>query len=293
MTWRLIQFDYFDAATNMAIDEAILEAHLMGSVPPTLRLYGFKPGAVSVGYAQKLSEAFVNRVQQNGFDLVRRPTGGRAVLHVDDLTYSFVGSTIRLDRPIPTVVPQQEVVLKCTAGAAPVQETVEPFSEGDASGFLSQSVLEAYKQICLGLINGFRCLGINLEIGRADRSYKNIDDCFAATTGADLHYDGKKMIGSAQLRRKHTVLQHGSVLLKQDQVLMQELLGIRQTSKATDIRHANLFDILGHDIAIAQLEEAITLGFCTAFGREFKKSLLTQMELDLTGKLRAKYLEIA
>ena len=128
-TWRLIDFESFDAATNMAVDEAILEAHLDGLVPPTLRFYGWAPPAVSICYGQKLPEKVRQKIIARGFDVVRRPTGGRAVLHLDELTYSFVGS-------------------------------------GKMQG---ASVIESYKKICQALISGFKHLGVDVEIGQGRR----------------------------------------------------------------------------------------------------------------------------
>jgi len=91
--YRLISCASHDAATNMAIDEAILEAHLAGQVPPTLRIYQFSPPAVSFGYAQKIDNGLMTRIKKQNFAVVRRPTGGRAVLHMGDLTYAFICSS--------------------------------------------------------------------------------------------------------------------------------------------------------------------------------------------------------
>src|SRR5687768_17097271 len=113
--WRFIPYAVHDAADNMAIDEAILDAHLEGLVSPTLRIYGWEPRAVSIGYGQKLSYTVESRIRSRGYDVVRRPTGGRAVLHEYELTYSFVGSAGHAD---------------------------------ELSGALSDSVIGAYKQIC-------------------------------------------------------------------------------------------------------------------------------------------------
>jgi len=81
-TWRLIITPPAAGAWNMAIDEAILEATGTGSAPPTLRLYGWDPACLSLGYAQPIADADLDRLALAGWDLVRRPTGGRAILHV-------------------------------------------------------------------------------------------------------------------------------------------------------------------------------------------------------------------
>jgi len=262
----------------MAIDEAILDAHLSGIVPPTLRVYGWEPRAVSIGYGQKLSETVESRIKARGYDVVRRPTGGRAVLHDFELTYSFVGS----------------------AGGAD-------------DGALSESVIVAYKQICQGLIHAFKGLGVDLELGESSSNYKDAQDCFLATTSADLHYHGKKMIGSAQLRRKSAVLQHGSILLNQPQHLMAQLLSdpasvpnmnaigdktASHTGTANDTavetaadtqRHANLFEIVGEKVKINRLEDALMLGFERAFFHPFRDESLTSEEMHMAQQYRARY----
>src|SRR6516225_9825376 len=118
-TARFISLGRFDAATNMAIDEAILEANLDKDAPPTLRLYEFTPPAVSIGYSQRLDSKTIKNIDASGFAIVRRPTGGRAVLHKNDLTYSFVGSSRQVGV--------------------------------DRDNILSTSVIGSYKQICQGL----------------------------------------------------------------------------------------------------------------------------------------------
>src|SRR2546423_5590703 len=88
-TWRLVVHSACDGATNMAIDEAILESVGAGHAPPTLRFYSWQPACLSLGYAQHIRDADLDRLRANGWGLVRRPTGGRAILHTDELTYSI------------------------------------------------------------------------------------------------------------------------------------------------------------------------------------------------------------
>jgi len=267
--WRFIPFAFADAATNMAVDEAILEAHQQGLVPPTLRLYGFDPPAVSIGHSQSMPDGLVQRAKAQGLAVVRRPTGGRAVLHLKDLTYSFVGSS--------------------------VGSQSNPNNGACAPGFLSKSVAGAYKQICQGLENALSRLGVNVELGAAQAPYRHLHDCFLATTGSDLHFRGMKMVGSAQLRRRSAVLQHGSILLNQDQAMMTALLG-QGTNKEGRVnaepgasRHANLFQALGKRLAMSELEEAIEAGFASAFAVQFRSAELTDIEMKLVKRLRAKY----
>ena len=90
-TWRLILDPPAPGAWNMAVDEAILNAATQGNVPPTLRLYAWNPACLSLGYAQPISDVDEKRLEEFGWDMVRRPTGGRAILHTDELTYSVCG----------------------------------------------------------------------------------------------------------------------------------------------------------------------------------------------------------
>lgn len=260
MNWRLITYGEFDPAFNMAADEAILEAHLAGEVPPTLRLYGWNPAAISIGYSQKISEAEIHSIIDHGLEVVRRTTGGRAVLHSDDLTYSFVGSSSSAD------------------------ENVKSHDQK----LLSTSVAAAYKEICQGLILAFETFDLTLELGSSKSDYRANYDCFRATTNADLQYAGKKMIGSAQLRRKNAVLQHGSILLDQDQNKMAEVYGGTKT-EATEDRHANLFEILNRTVSMRELEDAMKSGFSKAFAVEFDYSPLTQQEQNRIEALIPKY----
>jgi len=237
-TWRLIDFESFDAATNMAVDEAILEAHLDGLVPPTLRFYGWAPPAVSIGYGQKLPEKARQKIIAHGFDVVRRPTGGRAVLHLDELTYSFVGS----------------------------------------GKMLGASVIESYKKICQALISGFKHLGVDVEIGQGQAASRQMHDCFTATTTADLHYRGKKLVGSAQLRRHNALLQHGSILLCQEQNRMAELLSGKEGASADGERHANLFEITGIAVSACELIPAFKKGFEETFSVALESGQLLDLE---------------
>lgn len=246
-TWRLIDFESFDAATNMAVDEAILEAHLENAAPPTLRFYGWAPPAVSIGYGQKLPEKARQKIHARGFDIVRRPTGGRAVLHLDELTYSFVGSN---------------------SGA-----------NTGSDKLLGSSVIESYRKICEALIAGFKNLAVSVEIGQGQTASRQQHDCFTATTTADLHYQGKKIVGSAQLRRHDALLQHGSILLCQEQNLMSELLAIKDIPvDQVQQRHANLFEITGIVVSATELIPAFKKGFEETFSIELVPGELLDIE---------------
>ena len=95
--WRIISSPAADGATNMAIDESILEAVRQEQSPPTLRLYTWKPACLSIGRFQRAARSVdFDALTSLGYDFVRRPTGGRAVLHDDELTYAVIASTTQL-----------------------------------------------------------------------------------------------------------------------------------------------------------------------------------------------------
>lgn len=268
---RLLSCTASDAPTNMAIDEAILEAHLQGLVPPTLRFYQFSPPAISLGYGQKLEAGVLEHILSQKFSVVRRPTGGKAVLHLNDLTYSFVGTSKCAENPI-------------------ADDSTQP------SLWLETNIVRAYRQICAGLIFGLAQLGVELEIGSSASERHNRHDCFEVTTAADIHYHGKKIIGSAQMRRKHAVLQHGSILLNQPQELMSQLLSLdllysKNAAKVerNSIRHANLFEVIGRSISLDDLQWAVKSGFEKAFGVPSIPGMLTEIETQMYLRLRPKY----
>ena len=88
--WRLLPYSVADGRMNMAIDEAIAEAVAAGESGPTLRFYGWTPACLSLGFRQPWDDIDLDQLEEQGWDWVRRPTGGRAILHTDELTYVVV-----------------------------------------------------------------------------------------------------------------------------------------------------------------------------------------------------------
>ncbi|PSB22992.1 biotin--protein ligase [filamentous cyanobacterium CCP2] len=184
--WRYIPPIQAAGQIQMAIDVWLLEQHRQGLHPPTLRFYTWSPPAISLGYHQRqYPEAWKHLIwQEQPIDLVRRPSGGRAVLHQGDLTYAVI-----------------------TSG-------------------LGENRMQAYQAICEFLLQGWQAIGVSLRYGEARRGYIHNPNCFGTATGADLvMVDGTKLIGSAQLRRDGTILQHGSMQLKPDPELFHRVFG--------------------------------------------------------------------
>ena len=201
-TWRLVLHDEADGATNMAIDEAILTAVVEGASPATLRLYAWSPPCLSLGRSQSLSDANLAACRAVGVDIVRRPTGGRAILHTDELTY-------------------------CVAAAA---------SEPRVSG----GVLEVYHRLTDGLLCALHSLGIAAEeagtrpAGEAATSAA----CFRVPSAHEIVLSGRKLLASAQCRQAGWVLQHGSLPLRGDVGRIAEVLAVASDDERDALRSA-------------------------------------------------------
>lgn len=179
-TWRLLVSRPTNGAWNMAADEAILEHVGRGVSLPTLRLYAWSPPCLSLGHAQPFMDVDLRRLSERGWEVVRRATGGRAILHTDELTYSITA----------------------------------PPDEPRVSG----SLLESYNRIARALLMAVHELGLPVEMkeGKAESSGKPNPVCFEVPSTYEITVTGRKLIGSAQARRKDGVLQHGSLPLTGD-----------------------------------------------------------------------------
>lgn len=185
--WRFIDSGNCSPAFNMALDEALLDWNSEGKIPPTIRFYGWNPPTLSVGYFQKVEkEINLEAVKKYGLGFVRRPTGGRGVLHDQELTYSVIVSEEHPEMP--------------------------------------QTVTEAYRVISEGVLQGFRKLGLDAyfavpKTAEEREGLKNPRSavCFDAPSWYELVVEGRKVAGSAQTRQKGVILQHGSILLDIDE----------------------------------------------------------------------------
>jgi lipoate---protein ligase len=228
-TWRLIPSIEASGKLQMAIDRWLLEKHRQGKHPPTLRFYTWQPAAISLGYHQ---QNYPERWQQltwqgKPLEIIRRPTGGRAVLHQGDLTYALVTSSLPGTR------------------------------------------LAAYKHLCQFLIAGWQSLGVELFYGEANREYRQQHDCFATATSADLiTATGVKFIGSAQLRRRTAILQHGSMQLTTDRQLLTQIFGDGNSIE------------LDRDINLNIIISALTQAAVTCFKINFVEKPLSEAELQ-------------
>jgi len=268
MKWRLIKDSYHTGFMNMAIDEAIMIAHREGLVPPTIRFYQWSPPAVSLGYFQDLKkEIDVDSCKNLGIDIVRRPTGGKAVLHDKELTYSFI---IRENHPL-----------------------------------VNNSILETYKKISGGIIKGLSHLGVTADLvplreklksdslAKGEKSEFHHSDfksiCFSVPSQYEVQVEGKKIVGSAQVRKREIVLQHGSLLLELEKDKLFSVFNfhsaqIRERFK-TRFNATSLEEILKRKTNFSELSEILPRGFEEEFGVRLLEGKLTEQEEKISKEL--------
>ncbi|MDI3327379.1 MAG: biotin/lipoate A/B protein ligase family protein [Alicyclobacillaceae bacterium] len=249
----------------MAVDEAILIVHGEGSVPPTLRFYAWDPPTLSIGYFQRAEkEIDFESLRRRGYGFVRRPTGGRAVLHDREVTYSVVVSESYPGMP--------------------------------------ESVTESYRVISEGLVRGLRRMGLDAGFARPDEEQRKrllepgSAACFDSPSWYEVVVEGRKLIGSAQTRQRGVILQHGSLLLELDARALFGVLRfpsekVRERLLRSFLHHAvALGDLTGGKVSREEVEKALVEGFADALGVEMVPGELTDRERTLAETLvREKY----
>jgi lipoate-protein ligase A len=263
MKWRVVDTGIADAATNMAIDEAIMLAHAAGDAPPTLRFYGWQPAAVSIGYFQQAAKDIdLAACAAAGVSVVRRLTGGRAVLHDMELTYSIV---VR-----------------------------------DAEPSIPSAIIASYGHFSTGLLAGLRLLGINAELSLSRHAYgQNRGNqgfsaaCFDTPSNYEVTYDGRKLVGSAQVRKHGVILQHGSVLLRFSAQKATAVLKLSSPEaraaleKKLEMRVVSAEEILKRSVAYDEVAAAVTAALGPALGIELQNQGLTAGEEATASRLVA------
>lgn len=209
--------------TNMAIDSQLLEYSIENNLKePILRFYGWSPPCISLGRNQ--SDKFINKefCSKNNIDIVKRLTGGRALLHDNELTYSFICPVKYLNS--------------------------------------SDSVILSYKEISSALITGFRKLKIELAFAENKKPNAKFDYCMFISSGADLSYEGKKLIGSAQFRKNNYLLQHGSILINYNKQLIKDIFHDDYNEDCI-----TFLEEIDKNISIEMLKQALKEGFVDYF----------------------------
>lgn len=257
-TWRVMIDNEADGAWNMALDEAIAACAGDGKSPPTLRLYRWSPGCLSLGRAQPFSDINLSGVEENGWQIVRRPSGGRAILHIDELTYSF---------------------------AAPLENPL--FSGG---------ILESYQRIANGLIDFLNRLGISADMNHLPPASSKDEQnpiCFEVPSQYEITWHGKKIIGSAQARKGNQVLQHGSIPVFGD--ITRIVDGLNYPNKAAKHeaqsamvnRAVTLKEAAGRDFSWQELMDAFLEAQAFVNGLSLSWGAYTPEELSLAQELKS------
>jgi lipoyl(octanoyl) transferase len=248
-TWRLIEHPPSKGAWNMAVDEAILESVYQGASMPTLRLYAWEPACLSLGHAQPFEEVNKQALVANGWEVVRRPTGGRAILHVDELTYAVIA----------------------------------PEREPRVAG----GVLSGYLRLSQALLQVLEILGLDPEAKEKhphEKSKKKNPVCFEVPSNYEITVNGKKLIGSAQARRKEGVLQHGALPLYGDLTRIVTALQFESEAKRAQaesrlLAHATTVELeLGKIVSWRDASEAFKQAFESMLNLELVPGNLTKDE---------------
>jgi lipoyl(octanoyl) transferase len=268
-TWRLLITSPARGAWNMAVDESILEHIRRGDLPglrqgqvslPTLRLYAWDPPCLSLGHAQPFADVDEERLKARDWEVVRRATGGRAILHTDELTYSVI---------------------------APLDE---PRVEG--------SVLESYNRLAQALLLAVKRLEVPVEMkeGKTDNNGSPNPVCFEVPSTYEITVNGKKLIGSAQARKKEGVLQHGSLPLTGDltricQALVFEDETARENAARRLLERATTVEsALGREVGWEAAAQAFVGAFEAQLGLRFERGELSESEAQRAEELvREKY----
>ncbi len=252
--WRLINDYSTVGAHNMAADEAIMRSVAAGAALPTLRLYGWYPPCLSLGYGQHAADVDWDRLRARRWDCVRRTTGGRAILHTDELTYS-------LALPLTHELAQGEVV-------------------------------ESYREISRALLAALRLLGAQPSAEKRAQSAKSFDPvCFETPSDYEITVAGRKLVGSAQARRGGGLLQHGTLPLTGDITRICDVLvyaddAARERAMAhVAVRATTLEAALGRVVGWSEAAEAVSQGFRETFDLTLESGDYTAAEREETLRL--------
>jgi lipoate-protein ligase A len=255
--WRLLVDAPADGAWNMAVDEILLDGVAAGAAPPTLRFYEWMPACLSLGYFQPFNVVDTDGCRRLGVDVVRRPTGGRAILHDRELTYSVVLPASLL---------------------------------GHDGG-----VLPSYYRLSLALQDGLRRLGVAATLapesaGIGPTAHGPV--CFDRPSAHEILLQGRKLVGSAQMRRGGAILQHGSILIEPRIDKLTACLRLTEGPQGIEDGVAGLADVGLTDPD--RIAAAIGDAFAERFGVSEVQAPLEPTELAAARALaRSKYESVA
>ncbi len=251
-TWRLLNTGHLDGATNMAIDEAVSRAVQANLVPPTLRFFGWNPACLSLGQAQPGTDVDREVCRALGVDVVRRPTGGRAILHTDELTYSVIASD------------------------------TEPRVVG--------SIVDSYRRLSEGLLRGLMLMGVPTQQAELpdghDRDAGPV--CFEVPSNYEIVFGGKKLVGSAQMRKAGVVLQHGTLPLHGDIARISNCLVSKPDVDRVRQRAATVEAAIGRVIDFEDAARWMAQGMAETLNLDLQVGELVEQERAWADDLRRK-----
>ncbi len=212
---------------NMAVDEFLFRS--LTDAPATfVRFYRWIRPTASLGFGQTTARVIdLEFCRSHGVDVVRRPTGGKLVLHHREITYAVMSSD---------------------------------------TGAFTATLGGSYKLISQGLVQGLKRLGLTAALAsETPRDYvKGIVPCFSQPAENEIEIDGRKIIGSAQKRIGNRFLQHGSIPLEGDEGLLAPVA--RWTDRAPRLRMTSLSEALGRAVGYEEAAEALAAGLAEAWG---------------------------
>ena len=243
MNWRFEDTGFRPGTFNMEYDEALAASVMQGLTAPTVRVYGWDPNAISLGWSQSTDEIDLQKATKEGVDVVRRPTGGRAIFHSDEVTYSVVMPSH--GKKVMSVYDDISRVLVCGLRKLGVDAKLEKRQPYFPSEYVKPSSAA----------------------------------CFTSAARYEIQVNGKKLVGSAQRRYStgngvEIVLQHGSILLSGDHQRIVEFLNISDVEK-TDIQSElkkktiDLSSVLGRRVEFDEVVESLRAGFEEAWNITF------------------------
>ena len=249
--WRLIVDGAGPGARNMALDRALLAGRAAGSSPPTVRLYRWERPTLTLGRFQALGDVDLDLARSSGVDVVRRPTGGRAVLHDDEVTYSVTAA----------------------------------LSDGVPRGTVA-----SYRHFATALSAAFRDLGVDTQVTEASRGQRGSASCYLASTQADLVVGASKLSGSAQVWEREAVLQHGSFVVSRDVAFEAALLRLPPDQRALlEAETSTLASVTGSRPSTGRIEEAIADGFESGLGIVLEPGTYSEAELHVARDLDQRF----
>jgi lipoate-protein ligase A len=261
--WRFLNTGAAAGAFNMAADEVLARQ----ATVPTLRVYRWQPFTISIGYNQNIEEIDLQKVHRDGVGVVRRPTGGRAIYHAHEVTYSVV-------------IPKN-------------------------SDWFAKNSLAMYNHISSALVLGLRAAGVSVNLEKRalpDPEFMSYDQkfaCFATSARYEIHYDSKKLVGSAQRRFEHALLQHGSILLGEQHLNLLDYLstngngGRAHTREELARKTVCVETILNREVSYDEMVACLKTGFENYFHVQFQNDTFNSSEIHKINQLKSNYAEMS